>query len=95
MSSFKDEMFDIARKALAEQFANQMPEGYEIWRLEEYTPHKHKAPHLTIAANRNPKLRYIASIHGGDDNNYRAVTELGETAADAINACLAHLTTNH
>jgi len=93
--SIKDEMFEIARKAIAEQYKAQIPEGYELWRIEEFDRAKHRAPHLLMEGCRNPKLKYIASIHGGTDNYYRAVTELGETATQAVEACLANLITNH
>lgn len=39
--------FEILKEALNAEYRHMMPEGFSIYRIAEYDPEYHKAPHLS------------------------------------------------
>ena len=80
-----DEMLEIARQALNQQYKYMLPRGFEIFRLAEYDPSKHTAPHLAFEFRARPECRYIAWL----TSDTASFTGLGETVHDAVKQAIA------
>lgn len=89
--SIMDEMFEVLRAALNNEYSALLPEGGEITRLAEYNPATHTAPNLWFEKKEKPNAKYIATITYGNEEESGCCSCLGETIHDAIKATIAKI----
>lgn len=82
--------FEILKGALNAEYQHMMPEGFSIYRIAEYDPTQHTAPHLVLEKRQNPASRYIVIL----TSDTASVSALGETVNDAVKACILRLETD-
>lgn len=78
---------EIVKDALNAEYQHMMPEGFSIYRVAEYDPKQHTAPHLHFEKLEKPNSRYIVILTS--DNT--SLSALGETVNDAVKACILKL----
>lgn len=79
--------FEILKDALNAEYRHMMPQGFSIYRLAEYDPKQHTAPHLHFEKREKPNSRYIAILA----SDTASASALGETVNDAVKACILKL----
>lgn len=83
--------FQIITDALNAEYQHLMPAGFSIYRVAEYDPKHHTAPHLWFEKRENPACRYIVIL----TSDTASVSALGETVNDAVKACILKIETNN
>ena len=82
--------FEILKGALNAEYKHMMPKGFSIYRIAEYNPKQHTAPHLALEKRQNPANRYIVTL----TSDTACLSHLGETVNDAVKACILRLETD-
>jgi len=82
------EMLDIVKQALNAEYVALLPEGFQIYKVDEYDPAKHTAPNLWYEKLKVvPDAKYLAVLVGPTSS----VPALGETVNDAIKRAIAKI----
>jgi len=82
------DMLEIVRKAINAEYAALLPDGFEVFRVDEYTQAKYPAPNLWYEKTHLvPEAKYVAILLGEQES----VPALGVTVNDAVKRAIAKI----
>lgn len=82
------EILELVIKAISAEYGNLMPDGFTVYRVDEYTQEKYPAPNLWFEKSREvPGAKYIVIL----TDDVSSVPALGETVNHAMKRAIAKI----